>query len=89
MHLNNTRVDSALAREGAAQTIHGDAYNLNVTQWLNEQEAKHKFIVYQTDADATPWSKRCLLHADKVLARRASPVSTQARRNWQLIKVLV
>lgn len=67
LHLNSARVDSILERKGAAQTLHDDAYNLNLTQWLNEQEAKHKFIVYQTDTDATSWSKRCLLHADKVL----------------------
>lgn len=67
VHLNSARVDSILARKGAAQTLHDDAYNLNLTQWLSEQEAKHQFIVFQTDADATSWSKRCLMHADKVL----------------------
>ena len=36
--------------------------------WLNEQESKHQYVIYQTDASTTNWTRRCLRMSDRVLA---------------------
>lgn len=35
--------------------------------WLDEQEAEHRWMLYQTDRELTPWSSRALRQADVVL----------------------
>jgi NTE family protein/lysophospholipid hydrolase len=34
---------------------------------LNEQEARHRFIVLEADVEGTPWTARCLRQADEIL----------------------
>jgi NTE family protein len=35
--------------------------------WLDEREAGHRFLVYEGDASATSWTRRCLRQADRVV----------------------
>lgn len=35
--------------------------------WLDEQEARHRFVLYEADARPTAWTRRCLRQADRVL----------------------
>ncbi len=39
-----------------------------VAYWLNEQEGKFAFLVYQTDLYSSPWTSRCLRQADMLLS---------------------
>lgn len=41
--------------------------NSRMTGWLNEQESKYRFIVYQSDLEPSAWSQRCLRQADRIL----------------------
>lgn len=50
---------------GLDQAGQTDASHL--AHWLNEQETKHEFLIYQADRPPTDWSKRCLRQADHVL----------------------
>lgn len=43
------------------------SHNGLLSAWLDEQELRHDYILLVTDAEATPWSKRCLQQADLVL----------------------
>ena len=46
---------------------HGPKSDRLVT-WLNEQEAKHQYIIYRSDETLTSWTRRCLRMSDRVLA---------------------
>ncbi|OJV99799.1 MAG: hypothetical protein BGO39_12725 [Chloroflexi bacterium 54-19] len=66
LHLNSatfetlfgSRIRQALARENESE--------LEVT-WLNEQDSKYRFVLYETDPSLTPWTERCLRQADRIL----------------------
>lgn len=36
-------------------------------EWLNQQEQDYRYVVYETDVAFTPWTKRSLRQADKIL----------------------
>lgn len=67
LYLNSDKLDDLLDKKGVSQTGYDDVSNVNVVRWLSEQETKHRFIVYQADNKATPWSQRCLRQADRIL----------------------
>ncbi|MCE5325852.1 MAG: cyclic nucleotide-binding domain-containing protein [Planctomycetaceae bacterium] len=66
LQLTAQRVD-ALLGEGAAQSGAGDAQAAALSAWLDEQEATHRFIVLQCDAEPSAWTHRCIRQADRVL----------------------
>jgi predicted acylesterase/phospholipase RssA/CRP-like cAMP-binding protein len=65
------RVDADAAdRElgpGAAQRGPGDPGRGELTSWLHDLERAHEWVIYQTDAADTAWSRLCLSQADVVL----------------------
>lgn len=38
-----------------------------LASWLDEQEGRHRFLVYEAEATDSPWTRRCLRQADRVL----------------------
>lgn len=46
----------------------GDLYDSRVVHWLNEQESKFDFLLYQADALPSRWTSRCIRQADRLLA---------------------
>ena len=66
LHLSSRRLDSALGN-GAAQTLRDNARNSTIVTWLNEQEAKYQFVIYEADPVLSPWTSRCLRQADRLL----------------------
>ncbi len=67
LHLNSGGVDSLMGISGISQKPLHDPYNLLFSTWLNEQENAYRFLLYETDSSMTPWTRRCLEHADQVL----------------------
>ncbi|MBT4141049.1 MAG: response regulator [Candidatus Latescibacteria bacterium] len=65
LHLNASRLDDYLGK-GMSQTSGTNTKNQNIVAWLNEQEINQHIIVYETDADASAWTLRCLRQADMV-----------------------
>jgi len=53
---------------GAANASQHGSKNDRLLSWLNEQETRHRYIVYRADSSATNWTRRCLRLADRVLA---------------------
>ena len=47
-----------------------------VSEWLDREETQHRFVVYQTDAEITPWSTRCLRQADLIILAAGSADGT-------------
>ncbi len=66
LHLTSEAVDREL-EPGAAQTAPDDPENGFLGAWLCEMEARHAIVLYETDPEVTPWTRRCLRHADRVL----------------------
>lgn len=66
LHLNSVHFDSLLGK-GAAQTPQDDANNGRIVRWLNDQETKYRFIVYESDSTWSPWTSRCIRQADCIL----------------------
>ena len=65
-------IDSSFVDEqvgpGAANEDQYGATSDRLLTWLNEQEAKHQYIIYRSDDSATNWTRRCLRMSDRVLA---------------------
>jgi len=87
LHLGSARLDAARGRPGLAETPEDDPADVALVAWMNEQEAQHRFVLYEADRDASSWTKRCARQADRVvLVARASdspaagPVEAAVRR---------
>ncbi len=60
--------------DGAAELAFGEDGLSDITRWLHVQESHHRFVIYEADQELTPWSRRCIRQADRVLlvAERAA-----------------
>ena len=67
LHLNARLFDTYLGTPGIAQIPRTDSNNIRITTWLSEQEARYRFIIYETDFSPSHWTDRCLHQADEVL----------------------
>jgi len=71
-------VDAELG-DGAAHTpINEGAGNHRLVEWLNRLERNHRYLVYASGHDATPWAARCMRQADRVLMVTHSHAAPQA-----------
>ena len=66
--LNSERLDSYLG-SGMAKVDFGiwDEKDNRIVEWLCEQERSFRFVIYQGDIGLTPWTRRCLRQADRIL----------------------
>ncbi len=67
LHISSDRLDRIWGIEGMAQTAETAPNNIRLAAWLDEQEAKYMNIIFEADITPTPWTKRCLQHADRVI----------------------
>lgn len=67
LHLNSHLFDSLFGRERTAQTTMSDSNNIALNHWLTEQERAYTFVVYEADPAWTPWTRRCLRQADRIV----------------------
>jgi predicted acylesterase/phospholipase RssA len=65
--LDADTVDQRFDSAGAARAEESDARAPGLVAWLVAQEESHRFVVYQSDAEPTPWSGRAVRHADHIL----------------------
>ncbi|HEX3129533.1 MAG TPA: patatin-like phospholipase family protein [Thermoanaerobaculia bacterium] len=54
-----------LTSHGIDRTLASDEGRLGA--WIDEQESCHSFLLYEADPGLTPWTRRCLRQADRVL----------------------
>jgi len=66
MRLTSASCDQALW-PGAAQTPWHHDKNPELVAWLNQQEERWPFVIYETDATWSAWTSRCLRQADRIL----------------------
>jgi len=67
LHLNSERLEKFWDMPGMSQVPAGTPKHIRLTSWLDEQETKYNFILYQTDRETSQWSIRCIQRADYVL----------------------
>ncbi len=67
LHLSEEHFDRYFGKPGAAQTAEDHPTNVTLVAWLSEQETKYHHIIYETDATWSPWTRRCLRQADRIL----------------------
>lgn len=75
LHLNAEILDR-ICGAGSSESAEGHPDYGRITGWLNDQEAKYRFILYESDRLLTPWTVRCLSQADRILrvaVARSSP----------------
>lgn len=64
--LDPMRLDERLGIGSASVPFHSLA-NRRVVNWLNDQEDRYRYIIYDADPSWTVWTERCLRQADLVL----------------------
>jgi NTE family protein/lysophospholipid hydrolase len=52
---------------GSSQVPLGDPRNAAVLGWLQAVEQRYRFVIYEADPSPSPWTRRCLRQADRVL----------------------
>lgn len=69
LHLSSSRVDNELGKPGIAQEEANSerATAVQLIGWLSDQESTYRYLVYEADAELTPWTQRCLRQADHIL----------------------
>ncbi|KPA10746.1 patatin-like phospholipase domain-containing protein 7-like isoform X1 [Candidatus Magnetomorum sp. HK-1] len=66
--LTSERLDHFLG-SGMSKVDFGrwDEKDNRIVEWLCEQERNYRFVVYQSDPGLTPWTRRCIRQADRIL----------------------
>jgi predicted acylesterase/phospholipase RssA/CRP-like cAMP-binding protein len=67
LHLSSQRVDELLNRPGIAGVDKGHAAGIRLAAWLDEQESRYRFLLYEADNAVSLWTQRCLRQADEIL----------------------
>jgi len=65
--LDSHSFDRMYGRLDAAQTRVDDTFNSSISRWLEDKENNFGGVVYIADPSWTPWTRRCLHRADRVL----------------------
>ena len=65
--LTIAEVDAVLGRRGISGVPADDPASIRLEQWLAEQEATHRYVVYEADPAHAGWTDRTIRQADHVL----------------------
>jgi NTE family protein/lysophospholipid hydrolase len=65
--LRSEDVDGLLGTPGIARTPANDPGAARIAGLIAAEEARARFVLLVADADGSPWSKRCVRHADRIL----------------------
>ncbi|MEO1262871.1 MAG: patatin-like phospholipase family protein [Bacteroidota bacterium] len=67
LHLSSDKVNQLLNVSEVSQSNPQSNTYHRVSGWLDEQEARNDYLIYQADYGPTEWTKRCLRQADEIL----------------------
>lgn len=67
LHLTAAEVERRMAEAGIGQAWGNGSDSARLMAWLEAREVDHRFVVYQAEEGATPWTRRCMRQADRVL----------------------
>jgi predicted acylesterase/phospholipase RssA/CRP-like cAMP-binding protein len=66
LHLDSERLGELLGLS-VNEALKSDLGSSTLSDWLDDQETRYRFIVYEADVSATHWTKMCIHHADEML----------------------
>jgi lysophospholipid hydrolase len=64
-HLNRDTLTDLMG--DLAQSLDDDVDSPLFLGWLGEQETRYAYVIYEADRDGSPWTRRCIQQADRVL----------------------
>jgi len=67
LYLNRDRLTELLELPDIADIAPETPQGLRLQLWLEEQEAKYRFILLEADGSDSPWTQRCLRQADRIV----------------------
>jgi predicted acylesterase/phospholipase RssA/CRP-like cAMP-binding protein len=67
LHLSSGVVDELLGTPRISQIAENDPNAIRLETWLDEQESKYEYVLYESDAGDSNWTRRCFRQADRVL----------------------
>lgn len=67
LHLSSEAVDRSIGTVGISQVTADDPRSLKLSAWLETQETRHEFILFEASIRACPWTRRSISHADQVI----------------------
>ncbi len=66
--VSRARFVAELGEEAAGDDVdRWDATDRRIVRWVLAEEARARFVLYEADARPSPWTRRCLRMADRVL----------------------
>jgi predicted acylesterase/phospholipase RssA/CRP-like cAMP-binding protein len=65
--LTSQLFDDRFGKPGTSRTALDGASSPAIAAWLGELEASHDFVIYAADSEPSPWTKRCVGQADRIL----------------------
>ena len=72
--IDSRTFDTLYGSTGASQTAFDDVFNPAVAEWLDDKENRFESLMYVADKEWTPWTRRCVNRADRILlVANASP----------------
>ncbi len=66
LHLSSEFIDSRLGSRDISQVGSDDPFNLKLSTWLEKQESRYDYILFESDIWASPWTRRCISHGDQI-----------------------
>ena len=67
VHIDADTVDELMHEQGVSHAPEDSDQSARLSAWLDARESNRRFTVYETDGTDTPWTRRCLRRADRVL----------------------
>lgn len=67
LRLDAAEVEARMAEPGIAGAWEESAESERLLAWLEAREAEHRFVLYEAEPTASPWTRRCLRQADRIL----------------------
>ena len=67
VHIDAATVDQLMDEAGISAVAEDSEASARLSAWLDARESNRRFTVYETDGSDSPWTRRCLRRADRVL----------------------
>ncbi len=67
LHLSKEKTEQLLGVEGIAGTAPGDPLDVRLQTWMDDQESRNDFVLYECDNSDMEWTSRCIRRADCIL----------------------
>ncbi|HJR64238.1 MAG TPA: cyclic nucleotide-binding and patatin-like phospholipase domain-containing protein [Gemmatimonadaceae bacterium] len=67
LRLTASSVDRYMAEPGISQVWGDGPDSASLLAWLEAREGDHRFVIYEAEPGTTPWTRRCMRQADRIL----------------------